>query len=321
MLTLESYISWQEVIEVLVFATGFFFICRTLEHRGYPHALRDLGYYTLICFIAYLLNLPALSSILIASAPGALILYALSTQQEPVIHSSWNTALSETEKQNEQVWPTDLISSIMTALNHNTDIYCIIEGTQSAHPYAYSEIPLQTPCSKKLLDTLLSSRGYDHTQMLWINSKGILIGINSTWRKTLQTKNLYAQQIQQASNISSTISNTIAWQAQATRISSTYNALFLHADASSRLFTLIADGTAIPQITAQKALELIRRRLRAQAPNNTKPHAPNHISDHISGPISRHILQNGDSYETSDKHTTFTENTKPTETKCQDNYQ
>ena len=96
----------------------------------------------------------------------------------------------------ENNWLQEIVRFCLQA---QTDLYFLLEHTQSLSELVHSEITLHTPVKTALLQCIAQSTAFNPDQYFRVDTDGNLLGINVNWKKPLALTALEEQPLEKAS--------------------------------------------------------------------------------------------------------------------------
>lgn len=236
-------LSWKDIVEITAFSALFYYIALWLKKDSQKNMLLSFYAYCAVWGISSLAGFVTVSSFLVAYSPLALTLLVIGHQ-----HSLQKNLVAlhkiQATKQPATNWVEALMRTILVTLNDNKSITCLIECTNDLSDLIQAPFVIKAPISEQLLAMVMQNNAFDDTKMVWLQDTGTLMAINSQWNHALETP----------------VSDTQAtWHEDALLFTAKTDALMIHADAQSRLFTIISNGTTYEQLMATQARDLITR--------------------------------------------------------------
>ena len=219
--------------------------------------------------ISYLAGFVTISSFLIAYSPLILTLLVIGHQ-----HSLQKNLVAlhkiQARKQPATNWVEAMMRTILVTINDNKSITCLIERSDDLSNLIQAPFLIQAPVSEQLLTMVMQNNAFDDAKMVWLGDTGTLMAINSQWNHSLET---------QVTDTKST------WYEDALLFTAKTDAIMIHADAESRLFTIISDGSTYEQLMATQARDLVTRILSPDTSNQGETDASRpekHRSDQLA---------------------------------------
>lgn len=242
-----SIFKWQDIIEILFFASTIFYLSIWLR-RDTDQPLLTIFYgYCGVFLLAHYLELFTISTTLITFAPIVVAICLMlhqTTLQKNFITLHNITATPSLEKED---WLELIIRSALVALSENKAMTGIIEKKQALDTLITSSHHFDCVLSEGLFHVLLHSQAFNTEQMLWIDHNGKLKALNATWKRNSVDEWL-AQEVKEQEK----------WLQDALFFTSKTDALFFKLHPATRTFTLVAQGKILQQVSAHAALRTIK---------------------------------------------------------------
>ena len=262
-------LSWSDMIEITVFSALFYYVALWLKKDSHKNMLLGFYGYCSVWGISYLAGFVTISSFLIAYSPLILTLLVIGHQ-----HSLQKNLVAlhkiQARKQPASNWVEAMMRTILVTINDNKSITCLIERSDDLSNLIQAPFLIQAPVSEQLLTMVMQNNAFDDAKMVWLGDTGTLMAINSQWNHALETP----------------VSDKKAtWYEDALLFTAKTDAIMIHADAESRLFTIISDGSTYEQLMATQARDLITRILSPDTSNQGETNASRpekHRSDQLA---------------------------------------
>lgn len=242
---------WKDYLEIgmltlILYAAGCW-----LQQDTQRKLLKYAVGYAFGVLAAYLLELPTLLMLCIWYAPTIAILFVLMHQK--TLQRNF-VALTHTPPQigAPDEWLESLMSLCLYNMHHVRATRCVIQHTLELNDFLHSSFALNTPVQQDLLTLLCDSSAYHETEFLWLQTNGMVRGINTTLTMSEQTN--------QGASGHATRSSAASLEQMVTLTSST-DALIFFLDPLSGLFTVIVGETIFKKISAHHALQMIKKHI------------------------------------------------------------
>jgi hypothetical protein len=239
--------SWRNIVEILFFSALFYQVALWLKKDHTKNLLPYFYGLMLLAFGAHILHLPSISYIMLVSWPIALMLFIV-MHQKTLQHNLIALKNIQVSKAPTADWIETVVAHCLTSLNNNTPLYCVIENSDALDTFLHSPLMIEAPLQKELLAFIKSSSSFNPDTMLWVNSHGIVRGINCTWRSYLNNTGTYNSS---GANSQSYLQD---WKNDTLLHTSNTDTLALFADPATRSFTLIHRGKVAHHLNAQHVL-------------------------------------------------------------------
>lgn len=245
---INYFFVWRDALEILFFANIFYYFMVWLSKDKQKNLLGTFYGYCVVAALAYILQLTAISSLLLLTAPLALVIFILfhqETLQRNFVSLKNITPAQQTELHD---WIEILVRTALHALNKNRSLLYIIEQRDSLNGYLTTPFAIYAPLQRDLLIMLLDGHAFDETAMIWVTAQGQLIGINATWN-TEAPATWLKQEVQELE----------PWCQNALWYTNKTDAIILHTDVATRTFTIVGQGKIIERLTAAQTLTIIKQ--------------------------------------------------------------
>ena len=243
----NSFFYWRNGAEILFFTIVIYYFSIWLKKDRHKNLLPYFYGYCFLAIVTYHSQLITVSYFLFLFAPVAIMLFILVHQT--ILQRNF-VALQKTSptKQENSNWEHDLVRSFLLAINKNKEILCVIENKDTLEDFIYAPMILNANIQQGLITLLQDSDLFDQKKMLWLNTNGQLIGINTTWQQSVFQE--FADQIKDDIN---------HWKQNALLLSAKTDALFLRITPKTRTFNIIFNGKIINNINSENTLKIIRK--------------------------------------------------------------
>jgi hypothetical protein len=267
--TYTYFCGWRDAVEILAFSTIIYYFSLWLRTDRQKNLLGYFYAYCLVVCGAYQLQLAGIIFLCAITSPIVLMLFILAHQHtlQKNFIALGNIVPAHKESHD---WLESLIRSCLVALNNNQEIRCIIEHKDSLQEHLYTPLELQTQVHQDLLAILFASSSYHQDQLLWVTSKGKLIGLNARWSAPAYVHETTTDAAQ-------------IWKQEALFFTTKTDAIIFQLTPATRSFTLFVNGKEYPAINTANALTFIKKYLTTS---------------------TAHQYQGGRNYEQSSQHQT-----------------
>src|SRR3984893_10089955 len=170
----------RDIIEIAFYSSCIFIFCTWLKADKTKNLLGYFFAYSGLTLLAWVIQLPTLTSFLFSYAPIALLLFIIlheKTLQRNVVALRSLTPAQHTSHD----WVDIVISSCLAAINANKTITIVIERKDALDHFLQTPFFLNADISKDILDMLLSSSLYDEQKMIWITTSNKIKAFNTSW--------------------------------------------------------------------------------------------------------------------------------------------
>lgn len=244
-LNYHSFFYWRDMVEVMFFAALFYYAALWLKKDKQKNLLPYFYSYCFCAFSTHYLNLTTISYALFLFAPVAAMIFILVHQD--LLQKNIVALKNITPAKRMHIdWLETLIRTSLLAVDDNKSITCVIERTDALQDFLETSFYFNARLEQNLLNILLTSSTFEEKKMLWVNTEGKLIAINTTWIKTQKSFDNQQHQIPE-------------WKEEALFFSAKTDAIILHISPESRTFDMVINGMVIDRMHATKTLELIKK--------------------------------------------------------------
>lgn len=242
--------AWYDIAEILFFSAIFYAFSLWLQADNTKRLLPFFYGYGLTIFVAHFLELTSISTFMLMYAPVALTLFVVvhqRTLQKNLVSLRSITPVRTASTHNTS-WVTELIRSMLHAVNMHCVVTCIIEVDDSLEGWITVPAELNAPVSHHLLEVLIknSMKQSDHVTIL-LSQSGTIKGIPAQWGKTPDTHFVHtsAHNAPHEQHIAYCCNNT--------------DALIVTTEPEQRLFTIYHAKQVIRNNAPPMAVSLINR--------------------------------------------------------------
>jgi len=263
----NSFFYWRNCIEILFFTLLIYYFSLWLKADRKKNLLPYFYGYCTLTLVTHFTQLTTISYFLFLFAPVAIMLFILihqTTLQRNFVALK-NIVPAKNIKTN---WPETVIRSFLFAINKNKEIHCVIESKDSLEEFLFSPLILNANIQQGLIHILYESQMFDQKKMLWLNTNGQLVGINSQWRESVfakassdkpifesisqNNKKPQPPTLKQKTPDSPFVQNALL-------LSSHTDALFLQITPQKRTFDIIFNGELFNNINSDNALNILKK--------------------------------------------------------------
>lgn len=237
--------TWRDALELCCFSTGIYYCSLWLKQDRQKNLLGYLYSYFLIMFLAYNLNLETLYYVLILFSPMLGMAFILIHQKTLQKNFVGLRNVMPTNSTNQE-WLELMMQTALININHNKELLLVIEHTDSLQDLLVTPLPLHAQIKKGFLDLLTESHYFNPATMLWLNSRGSVLGINAEWKIA---KEFYLTETQST------------WKEEAIFFTAKTDAIIIKTNPAQRSFDLSISGKLIENMSADKTLFYIKKSL------------------------------------------------------------
>lgn len=243
----QHFFGWRDVVEIALFSILIYSFSLWLKRDKQKHLLLYFYGYCCIVLGAYWAQLPTVSFLLFITSPIAIMLFIMMHQETlqknfVMLRNIMPATAGKTD------WLETLIRTALVAANNNKSVHCVIEHTDSLSSYLTTPLPLHTQIQKNILAMILESETFETDKLLWLNSKGLLLGMNAHWSTQLEDAWL-----------DNGAKKLAAWEQDALFFTAQSDAIVFNINPQTRLFSIFAQGKIFNNINAPLALKTIEK--------------------------------------------------------------
>lgn len=245
----------KQAIEILFFSSIVYVFSMWLKNDKRTNLLLYFYAYFVIFLGAYFLDLTTISLFLLYSSPIALLLFILFHQE--ILQKNFIT-LTKTKGTNQaqtEQWLEKIIRICLHHMNNNSSLYIVIENQSDLKPFIMSNYLLNSSISLELLSLVTESTHFDSKKIIWCNSNGSLVGVNSSWHLSSD------QQPQNA---------IPSWQQEALLMTLKTDTIVFKVNSTKRSFEVVLNGTLFDSISASQIVSFIKKYLHSSQENIQK---------------------------------------------------
>ena len=264
-------LGWRDYSEIIFFGMVTYQIALYLKKDSHPHLLISFFGLCSVVIGAHHLGLTTISYLVPFGAPAIAMLFILFHQE--FLQRNFITLRNKvaSNKNVQCDWMEILIRSCLIAINSNKELTCVIENRDHLATTIENGVTVNSDISQNLLDILIESTAFNAHKMLWINSQGRLLGINSSWIMDVD------ESWQQA-----TVKELPSWQQDALLMTVKTDAIVLKASPTTRSFDVVKGGKLFGNLSAHDTLHLLKKHGEIKTPHPYCPKEKNHDTLHSS---------------------------------------
>jgi hypothetical protein len=242
-------LAWRDSVEILFFATAVYYFSLWLKKDRHKNLLGYFYSYCLIAFTAYQANLSTVTTLLCVASPVVILLFIVLHQT--TLQKNFVTLRNIVPAHKDTTdWLEIVIRSCLVALNNNKEIACVIEHQDSLQEHLTTPLTLNAHVKEDLLNIVFESQSFNQQQLVWINSRGMLLGMNAQWHTLPEKSWEFA-----------THTTSLDWQQAALFYTSKTDALLFHIAPTTRTFAIVVHGKLFDAIPTSNALPFIKKYL------------------------------------------------------------
>ncbi len=229
---------FKDMLEIIFFSVVMYYFCIWLKKdKRHNLLIYFYGYWGCFC-VASLIHLPTITAFLLYSSPLAVLLFIIFHQD--ILQRNFVTLQNKplsTMPENFD-WIENLIRMGLSAINNRKQLLCVIEHRSDLKPFLETSIIFNSPLHQNLLALLLDTPQFDQDKMLWCNTQGKLVALNTVWKI-----------------------GSSSWQHDALLMTLKTDTLVFKANPTTRSFDIIAKGILYETVSAHHAIPLIKKHI------------------------------------------------------------
>lgn len=237
------FLTWRDCIEILFFATTFYYLILWLKKDTEKKLLPYFYGYCALTFLTYTMQLSTITYCLFLFSPVIIMLFMLMHQdllQRNMIALKNITATTKPS----QDWLSCIMRNSLKALHDNKEILILIEHTDSLSPYLKSQYMIKAPITDDFMTLLLNNNLCNAQHMVWIKTDGTAQGVHVSWK---------------ASWHPASYNNTNEWIDDAVAYTTKTDAVIMHTDAQKQRYTIAYNGKIQQELTVEQAGQIIQK--------------------------------------------------------------
>ncbi|MFI5332492.1 MAG: hypothetical protein ACHQVS_00120 [Candidatus Babeliales bacterium] len=239
-----SFFVWRDAVEIALLALIVYYLSLWLKKDRQKNLLFYFYGYCISIAAAYLLHLTTISHLLVVCSPLIIMLFVL-IHQETLQKNFVALRTITPARQTRTEWLDSMMQTVVTTMNNHTNIICVIERSQALDDLIYTPLPLRADISQGALSVFLTSQLFDATTMLWLNTEGMILGINTTF-KTMPGELIPTD-------------TAPTWKHEAIFFTTKTDALLFKTNAEQRTLDIIVHGKEYGSLTTRAALHLLKK--------------------------------------------------------------
>ena len=244
---LSHLYSWKDVVEILTLATVLYQITRWLALDKQKNLVIPFSLYCGAIIVTSLTQCLTLYMLLVTYAPVAFVILLLVHQtqlQKNFVTLSRLEPVQEAAKKSD--WLDAFLRACVISFNKQKNLNVIIESTDYLSEFMELEYRIDTKIDGGILELLVDSSLFKDSKYIWIDTRGLVRGINAQLSPTMLT-NLGLHQEQSHRKHEGQL------------ITSITDAVVIKTHATSREFDVIVQGKEYPGLSTNAALALLKK--------------------------------------------------------------
>ena len=251
-LTWLSVFKWTDFLEIALLVSvvyGFgLWLKRDRAHRLLMYFYIGCG----IFLLAVLLDLQIIMAFYKTAWPIMVVLFVVLHQKSLQQNYIAARTIEADTLSVDRDWLHVVMRAAFKALQRKKNLFFVIEGKQSIRDYLTMPLVLQSPVQQNVLDMVIESTMIQDNSLVLLSQMGNLVALNGQWI-VHDDLELAAEHV-----------NLPVIQRQALFLTSKMDVLIFFAEESSKLLTIMAQGTIVKNLTSDKAELIINQYLRKQ---------------------------------------------------------
>ena len=244
-MNLQVILNAQSMTEILFFWSLFYYFSCWLAQDTTKNILLQFWAYCITHFVAYFLQLTAISTFLLITSPLAVMIFILMHQQTLQKNFIALHAL-KTAAHTPPDWLETIMRTALLALNKEISLTYIIERNDALGQFLGGSLWCNTTIEPQLLNLLIESSMYKPDQAIWITDQGKLVALNAHWLPQSAVKPDGAQ--------------------EAIMHTATIDAIVIRVSPEHRTCDIIVNGTIIENQSVDAALRMVKKIISHKGP-------------------------------------------------------
>ena len=252
------FLTWRDIVEVLFFATVFYYLIDWLKTDRETRLLPYFYGYCALIFTSHALHLSTITYCLFLFSPVIIMLFMF-IHQDVLQRNMIALKNITTSAAIPQDWLSCIMRSTLKALHDNKSILILIEHTDSLSGFLKTQYRMNSLITDDVLTMFIEHGLCSTQQMLWIKTDGTVQGIRASWK---------------ASWHPDAYTDTNEWVDDATAYTTKTDALILKSNAKKQSYTCAYNGTITHDLTVEQAGQIIIKQINQSTPTIEKglPH-------------------------------------------------
>jgi hypothetical protein len=240
---------WKDIVEIGLFSGIIHYFSTWLKKDSQKPLLLSFYSYCLLFVVCSVFHLTTITTVLLIFSPTILVIFILLHQEnlQRNFIALHKIKPAQTESHD---WVESLVRSCLITSSNNKSLKIIIERHTPLDSLVATSLALRCSLQDGLLDFLITSPSFLSEQMIWVQDTGMLVGLNSSWKKT-SIEIWFAQEVKEQE----------PWLQEAIFFTTKVDALFIKTDPLTRTFTLVAQGKILEKASAHAAVKTIKNYL------------------------------------------------------------
>lgn len=236
----------QDLIEILFFASCFYYLARWLSQDKEKKLLLSFYGYCALLLVSHIAQLTTINAVLFLFSPAILIGFMLMHQTLLQRNMVSLKNITAAQKAAPADWLSPVIRLAITMLHRHKTITILIEHTDALAMLVKAEYSIDAPINNDILFMIATQP--QSSNMLWIRTDGTIRGVNTQWKE----------------------SDGSDWAADALLYTSANDSMVLVIDGLQENCMLAHNGTIEQGLSIDQADQTIRKKINYHLSNNNK---------------------------------------------------
>jgi DNA integrity scanning protein DisA with diadenylate cyclase activity len=244
-------VAWTDVLEIGIFSTVVFIFSRWLAHDQKAQLLTHFYFGCAGLIFAYLFNLHAIVHAYMYIWPALIVLFIIMHQKSLQKNYVAARIIKPAHENDIHEWLSIIMSAAFRSIHYKKDFIFIVEGYDKVNDYIHPTIAIKAPIQKALCDMIVESTQCAPGSYIIVTQHGTIRAIGSGWKQEIDDTWLINKHFQHEPQKQA----ALYW-------SNHFDALIFFVDTTTKLCTIIAQGTIVPDLSPEKTLSIITQYIR-----------------------------------------------------------
>lgn len=240
---------WKDILEITLFSGALYYFSLWLQRDKQKPLLLYFYGYCLALTVCYVAHLATTQTALLLFSPVILVVFVVLHQESLQRNFVALHTISSSYKDSED-WVSLLMRSCLVAVSNHKELSCVIERRNALQTLLDTPFLFQCKLKEGLLDFLTESDSFNDKELIWLQDDGTLLGVNCSWKK----RSIDAW-------LAKEVKEQEPWLQDALFFTSKVDALYFKINATTRTFTLVAQGKVLEKVSAHAAVRAIKKYL------------------------------------------------------------
>jgi len=240
---------WKDVLEIAFFSGIINYFSIWLKKDSQKPLLISFYSYCTLFVLCNCIQLTTVTTALLIFSPTVLVIFIL-LHQESLQRNFITLHKIKPAQAESHDWVESLVRSCLIAASNHKSLKIIVERQNRLSSLVTTPLALRCSLQEGLLDFLVTSPSFLSEQMIWVQDTGMLVGVNSSWKKT-SIEMWLAQEVKEQES----------WLQEAIFFTAKVDTLYIKTDPLTRTFTLVAQGKILEKVSAHGAVRTIKNYL------------------------------------------------------------